>query len=178
MTFNFSFPTYPLDSQLRELAKHLKNEVKKQFKSEEAALVSISGMMILRFISPALISPQQHQLVVGNPSPKSCRSLLLISKVLQQLANNVEFQKEKYMLGANQFIQNNMLGMQRWLVEICNVPHVTAPNHRDLCNKDRLLWALYNLHSHFHENGSKIAQSISQGGFNTFPIANMVSKYY
>jgi hypothetical protein len=50
------------------------------------------------------------------PSEKSRRSLILLSKVLQNLANSVEFgEKEAYMLKTNPFIMSNQKGMFEFL---------------------------------------------------------------
>ncbi len=57
-------------------------------------------------------------------SNETRRSLILISKVLQNLSNEVQFgDKEKYMLFINEWISQNQERMQRFLAHMCIVPN-------------------------------------------------------
>ena len=55
-------------------------------KFPEAALTAVSSFVFLRFLCPAIISPEQHfKLPINNPKVK--RSLMQLVKVLQNMAN-------------------------------------------------------------------------------------------
>lgn len=51
----------------------------------------VSGFIFLRLLCPALLNPRQFGLVSEPPSPAATRSLVMIAKCLQNLANLIEF---------------------------------------------------------------------------------------
>jgi hypothetical protein len=58
---------------------------------------------------PALLVPQSYGLAKGETHPKTHRTLILIAKVLQNLANKNEFSgKEQFMEVMNGFIERNV----------------------------------------------------------------------
>ncbi|KAJ8918040.1 hypothetical protein NQ315_011496 [Exocentrus adspersus] len=68
----------------------------------------VSGFIFLRLLCPALLNPRQFGLVSEQPSPSATRSLVMVAKCLQNLANLVEFGgKEPYMEVVNPFILKN-----------------------------------------------------------------------
>jgi len=82
----------------------------------ENALRLFGGFLMLRFICPAIVSPQKCGLVKEN-SVHVQRALVLISKILQSIANQVELQgaKEAYMTTTNQFVLDQMPHMMAFL---------------------------------------------------------------
>jgi len=65
--------------------------------------------MFLRFICPAIVAPESEGLVSSIPTKEMRRGLLLIAKVIQNLANNVLFgTKEPYMFPLNPFLVQNI----------------------------------------------------------------------
>ncbi|KAG5897068.1 hypothetical protein JTB14_025884 [Gonioctena quinquepunctata] len=68
----------------------------------------VSGFIFLRLLCPALLNPRLFGLVSEQPSPSATRSLIMVAKCLQNLANLVEFGgKEPYMEVVNPFILKN-----------------------------------------------------------------------
>jgi hypothetical protein len=66
---------------------------------------------------PALLVPQTYGLVKGEVHPKTHRTLILIAKVLQNLANKNDFSgKEEFMESMNGFIHRNITKVRpiRW----------------------------------------------------------------
>jgi len=65
------------------------------------------------------VSPEIYGIVSGDrlPSPRIQRGLMLLSKILQNLANHVLFKKEKHMLVFNDFLKENF-ERSRKLVEL------------------------------------------------------------
>ena len=53
------------------------------------------------------VSPFEQHIVEHQPSPQVRRGLMLMSKILQNIANYVEFSKEQHMLPFNDFLQTN-----------------------------------------------------------------------
>lgn len=51
----------------------------------------VSGFIFLRLLCPALLNPRQFGLVSETPTPAATRSLVMIAKCLQNLANLIEF---------------------------------------------------------------------------------------
>eukprot|EP01137_Pigoraptor_chileana_P018881 Opistho-2@79062 len=92
-------------AQLREMCHHLSMEVKKRFPSSTTK--AVGGFLFLRLFCPAIVLPEYFGLVAATqlPSPNARRTLILSTKVLQNLANGVEYgSKEAFMVPFNKFI--------------------------------------------------------------------------
>ncbi|XP_056643425.1 ras GTPase-activating protein 1 [Diorhabda sublineata] len=82
----------------------------------------VSGFIFLRLLCPALLNPRQFGLVSEQPSPSATRSLVMVAKCLQNLANLVEFGgKEPYMEVVNPFILKNKERMVVFLDQLSMV---------------------------------------------------------
>jgi len=93
-------------TQFRILCSELKKTVGNRF--PDSVNKTIGGFIFLRFFCPAVTSPESYGIVDEQPSFESRRLLILMTKVLQNLSNNVEFgSKEPYMTKMNDFIQSN-----------------------------------------------------------------------
>ena len=69
---------------------------------------AVSGFIFLRLLCPAILNPRSFNLISEPPPPAASRSLIMIAKCLQNLANLVEFgAKESYMEVVNPFILKN-----------------------------------------------------------------------
>lgn len=92
--------------QFRHLCWQLKESVSEKY--PESIDKTIGGFIFLRFFCPAITSPEIYGIIDEPPSSGSRRLLILITKSLQNLANDVEFgSKEPYMSNMNDFINEN-----------------------------------------------------------------------
>lgn len=86
--------------------------------STTSNLKAVGTVIFLRFINPAIVSPYEAGIVDTSPPPRSMRGLMLVSKILQNIANNVEFAKEEHMLPFNDFVREHFEPMRKWVSEI------------------------------------------------------------
>ncbi|KAJ6669792.1 hypothetical protein lerEdw1_000341 [Lerista edwardsae] len=101
-----------------------------------AAEILPPGFVFLRLICPAILNPRMFNIISDSPSPTAARTLTLVAKSVQNLANLVEFgAKEPYMEGVNPFIKSNKHRMIMFLDELGNIPELpdtTEPSRTDL----------------------------------------------
>lgn len=67
---------------------------------------AVGTVIFLRFINPAIVSPQELGIVTKQVPSSVKRGLMLMSKILQNIANHVEFSKEQHMLCFNDFLRD------------------------------------------------------------------------
>ncbi|XP_026288101.1 ras GTPase-activating protein 1 [Frankliniella occidentalis] len=82
----------------------------------------VSGFIFLRLLCPAILNPRQFNLISEPPPQMAARSLIMVAKCLQNLANLVEFGgKEPYMEVVNPFILKNKERMVVYLDQVSNL---------------------------------------------------------
>lgn len=72
--------------------------------SERDKNLLLGGYIFLRYITPAIISPEVYGIVDFKIESAQRRTLVLAAKVLQNMANDQLFQKERYMQPMNNFL--------------------------------------------------------------------------
>ncbi|KAJ3427978.1 neurofibromin [Anaeramoeba flamelloides] len=77
---------------LRDLASILC--ISSEMKFPQAKYLIISGFFFLRFISPTIVIPESFGIIQEKPTPRVRRGLLLISKIIQGIANLAPFKDE------------------------------------------------------------------------------------
>ena len=107
--------------QLRSMCHCLYQVLCKRFpQSIQNNLGSVGTVLFLRFINPAIVSPCEMGIVERQPPSKIKRGLMLMSKILQNIANHVEFSKEQHMLVFNEFVQRNFEAGRRFFIQIAS----------------------------------------------------------
>ncbi|KAJ4125593.1 Ras GTPase activating protein ira2 [Fusarium equiseti] len=106
----------------RKICHIISNAVMPRF--PDAKYTAVGAFIFLRFFCPAIVAPEVEGLVSTAPSKEMRRGLLLIAKVIQNLANNVLFgAKEPYMFPLNDFLTQNIYHVTTFLREISVPPH-------------------------------------------------------
>ncbi|KIJ26917.1 hypothetical protein M422DRAFT_216095 [Sphaerobolus stellatus SS14] len=105
--------------ELRKLFQSIRELVEKKFGDREDVVnlkwQSVSAFAFLRLIVPAILYPHLWGLHPGLPSPSLQRSLTLIAKALQSLANLSKEKKEAHMHGVSQFLEDNRSLMIKYI---------------------------------------------------------------
>eukprot|EP00128_Syssomonas_multiformis_P000118 Colp12_sorted_trinity150504_noHs@36119 len=107
---------------IRWLCKQIKRRMREKYPenmSEAAAL--IGGFFLLRFVNPAIVTPQAYMLIADKPSHNARRTLTLVAKLLQNLGNKAAFSKEKYMACLADFGAQNQERLDKFFEQMCNV---------------------------------------------------------
>ncbi|KAI9141615.1 hypothetical protein BKA69DRAFT_384241 [Paraphysoderma sedebokerense] len=105
---------------LRVIFSHLQKEVMRKFpKNETARYVTVASFIFLRFFVPAVLGPKLFGLWDEYMDSRAARTLTLIAKTLQNLANLVEFgQKEPFMNPMNTFLNSKFGQLKRYIDNI------------------------------------------------------------
>jgi len=92
-----------------ELCSFIATVVKEKFVNV-SPLPAVGGFIFLRFFCPAIVSPDGNDLITIPQSHKELRrGLVLCTKIIQNLANNVRFGvKETFMNELNDFLKSNI----------------------------------------------------------------------
>ncbi|CAH0485685.1 unnamed protein product [Peronospora farinosa] len=91
--------------------------------AKEEFFMHLGGLVFLRFLCPALVVPHKMNLTPGNAAPgrQMQRTLVLLAKLMQSLANNVEYSAstEPFMVPFNAFLARNRLKLMRFYDHLC-----------------------------------------------------------
>ncbi|PRP75822.1 ras GTPase-activating protein with iq motif [Planoprotostelium fungivorum] len=127
----------------------------------------VGGFLMLRWINPAITNPDAFGIVPESRiSPMMRRNFVLVTKVLQNLSNGVEFSnKETYMMSMNEFIKQNFWRMEKYLrlvVSPVTAPRLIEPNvpkqdyalvHKVFAEHEHKILDLYDSLSDAEKNG-------------------------
>ncbi|KAL6075862.1 Ras GTPase-activating protein 1 [Balamuthia mandrillaris] len=116
---------------LRDICRHLRQEVEAKFPESKDSVVA--GFFFLRFLCPAIVSPVDSGIAKEESiTVEVRRGLVLISKVVQNLANGVEFgNKEPHMLLLNQFINEKMTAVREFFDKLTDPKEISIVLSRE-----------------------------------------------
>jgi len=110
---------------IRWICKQIRHLMMTYFPSAtEAQICSmVGGFFLLRFVNPAIVTPQAFMLVDTKLSTPARRNLTLLAKIMQNMANNVKFGgvKEGYMEPLNVVLDRNRDRMNNFLLDLTEV---------------------------------------------------------
>ncbi|KAG0709913.1 hypothetical protein DFH29DRAFT_1012634 [Suillus ampliporus] len=110
-----SVPALP--PMIREVCAHLAKSVYQVWPDSKFA--ALGAFIFLRFISPAIVAPEIVDVTVPRDDGGVIRrGLMVIAKVMQNLANNIFFAKEAHMVCLNEFLSVNITSITRYLSEV------------------------------------------------------------
>ncbi|KAF3080001.1 glyceraldehyde-3-phosphate dehydrogenase 1 [Orbilia oligospora] len=108
---------------IRWICKQIRSLTRRKYPEAKDPVICtlIGGFFFLRFINPAIVTPRSYMLVDGTPADNPRRTLTLIAKMLQNLANKPSYSKEPYMASLSPFIQHNKMRINKFLNDLCEV---------------------------------------------------------
>ncbi|RPA84228.1 Rho GTPase activation protein [Ascobolus immersus RN42] len=108
---------------IRWICKQIRSLTKRKYPDAKDQVICtlIGGFFFLRFVNPAIVTPRSYMLVDGTPSENPRRTLTLIAKMLQNLANKPSYAKEPYMAELAPFVNKNKARMNQFLNDLCEV---------------------------------------------------------
>jgi len=90
----------------------------------------VAGFLFLRYLVPCLFSPEGFDILPNPPSITNRRTLVLIAKILQSLANGATL-KEEFMLDFNNYVEQNIPKLEKFMDEISEVPSNSSASPLD-----------------------------------------------
>lgn len=111
--------------ELRTILKYIRAVAEDRYGkfSQTVAYTSVSGFLFLRFICPAILNPKLFGLLRDYPRPQAQRTLTLIAKALQALANlSIIGKKEIWMEPMNRFLSSRRGGLKQFIEDVCSIP--------------------------------------------------------
>jgi Ras GTPase-activating-like protein IQGAP2/3 len=108
---------------IRWICKQIRSLSRRKYPDaqDQTICTLIGGFFFLRFINPAIVTPKSYMLIEQVPAEKPRRTLTLIAKMLQNLANKPSYAKEPYMAKLQPFIQNNKDRINKFMLDLCEV---------------------------------------------------------
>ncbi|KAI1091901.1 GTPase [Rostrohypoxylon terebratum] len=114
-----------LPLELRQILKYVRAVAEDRYGDflRTVNYTSVSGFLFLRFICPAILNPKLFGLLRDNPRPRAQRTLTLIAKGLQALANLSTFgKKESWMEPMNKFLSIHRQPFKDYIDQMCSIP--------------------------------------------------------
>ncbi|KAJ1910414.1 RasGAP protein [Mycoemilia scoparia] len=109
---------------IRWICKQIRSLTKRKYpQATDASVCSfIGGFFFLRFINPAIVTPQAYMLIKATaPAKNPRRTLTFVAKLLQNLANKPSYSKEAYMKSLAPFVMANQARINKFFNDLCEV---------------------------------------------------------
>jgi Ras GTPase-activating-like protein IQGAP2/3 len=108
---------------IRWICKQIRSLSRRKYPDaqDQTICTLIGGFFFLRFINPAIVTPRSYMLIEATPTDKPRRTLTLIAKMLQNLANKPSYAKEPYMAKLQPFIHQNKERVNKFMLDLCEV---------------------------------------------------------
>ncbi|KAI4260875.1 MAG: hypothetical protein LQ352_000030 [Teloschistes flavicans] len=108
---------------IRWICKQIRSLSKRKYPDagDQTICTLIGGFFFLRFINPAVVTPRSYMLIDDTPSEHPRRTLTLVAKMLQNLANKPSYAKEPYMAKLQPLIHQNKERVNKFMLDLCEV---------------------------------------------------------
>ena len=108
---------------IRWICKQIRSLSRRKYPDaqDQTICTLIGGFFFLRFINPAIVTPKAYMLIDGTPEECPRRTLTLIAKMLQNLANKPSYAKEPYMAKLQPFVHQNKERVNKFMLDLCEV---------------------------------------------------------
>lgn len=91
-----------------------------------AATIAVGGLFFLRIVCPSIVSPEGFGLLPVPVKPEARRTLVLVSKALQNVANHTPF-KEAHMRALDAWLERATPRMAAFLQDLASLDANSAP---------------------------------------------------
>src|SRR3989440_9107902 len=156
---------------IRWICKQIRSLSRRKYPDaqDQTICTLIGGFFFLRFINPAIVTPKSYMLIDQVPAEKPRRTLTLIAKMLQNLANKPSYAKEPYMAKLQPFVQRNKDRINKFMLDLCEVQDfyesLEMDNYVALTKKDLELQIslneIYATHALLEKHNVALAQDSS-----------------
>ncbi|KAI9766469.1 MAG: glyceraldehyde-3-phosphate dehydrogenase 1 [Candelina submexicana] len=153
---------------IRWICKQIRSLSKRKYPDaqDQTICTLIGGFFFLRFINPAIVTPRSYMLIDKTPAEHHRRTLTLIAKMLQNLANKPSYAKEPYMAKLQPFIHQNKERVNKFMLDLCEVQDfyesLEMDNYVALSKKDLelsiTLNEVYATHSLLEKHSAEVAK--------------------
>ena len=153
---------------IRWICKQIRSLSKRKYPDaqDQTICTLIGGFFFLRFINPAIVTPKSYMLIDSTPTDHPKRTLTLVAKMLQNLANKPSYTKEPYMAKLQPFIHQNKERVNAFMLELCEVQDfyesLEMDNYVALSKKDLelsiTLNEVYATHALLEKHGQALAK--------------------
>ncbi|CAB4004632.1 Ras GTPase-activating 1, partial, partial [Paramuricea clavata] len=139
------------------------------------------AFLFLRCFCPAIMNPRICNMMSDTPSPMASRTLTMVAKCLQNLANLIEFgAKEPYMIPLNPFIQKNKPRLVKFIDNLSSISYCPSASEQVSSDLARNLAFLHDkcvIHSQALKELSKNAPALQSLLIATENISNKAKAY-
>jgi len=155
-------------NEIRGIFSHVSEKVVARFPG--AKYKAVGAFMFLRLLVPGITSPHMYGLMPVPPNEQTQRNLVLLAKVLQNLANEVQFgAKEPHMQRLNDFIVENQDDLHKFFDAISTKPNDIEEDYEI----PTPVWqnGLLDLHNYLFENLNRVVEGLTYVGENDMATA-------
>jgi len=144
-----------------KMAREVKKAVHTKF--PDAALKAVGGILFLRWFCPLIITPTPNIIPNESITPAGRRSLLLVAKIVQNVANKIQFgEKETYMVFSNSVVDAYLEPTTKFLETLSqDKDYYEAPVAHDI---DGHVKTLDELIVYMHTNFAAISKLVNDLG--------------
>lgn len=109
-------------TECRLICFFLQQAVTGKFADSKATEIALAGYLFLRLINPAIVVPDSIGIIdKSSLTADGRRALLLVSKIVLNMANQIPFSKEPYLFPFNTFLQEKLPIIQEFIAECAEV---------------------------------------------------------